>query len=156
MMRFVILLSVFCSTPVFAEPATFYLNDGSTVVGEVHSLKNGTYLIEGESLGRIEIPQKNVQRVQYGETSGVASNGQLTSQPSLDVDALGMTMLANPAILSIIQTLKNDPQFQAVATDPEIQRAISSGDYLSLMANPKIIQLMNHSMVKAISEEIQR
>ena len=67
-----------------------------------------------------------------------------------------MSMLANPAILSMIESLKNDPEFQAIAADPEIQRAIRSGDYSSLMANPKILQLMNHSTVKAISSEMQR
>lgn len=156
-MRWLLLsICMFWSAGAFADPATFYLNDGSTVVGEVRSLQNGIYLIEAESLGRLEIQQQNVRSIQYGAASGVAGNSQLRPQPALDANALGMSMLSNPAILSMITSLKNDPAFRSVAADPEIQRAINSGDYLSLMANPKIMQLMNHKTVKAISNEIQR
>jgi hypothetical protein len=65
-------------------------------------------------------------------------------------------MLANPTILSIIQSIQSDPEFQAVAQDPEIQKAITAGDYFSLMTDPRIRQLMSHGAVKAISAEVQR
>jgi hypothetical protein len=149
-------LLVLYSAASTAQTATLQLNDGSSVVGEVRSLENGVYLIEGVSLGRVEISQDKVRSIQYGASSAALSGGTLSAQPALDVDALGASMMANPAILSIIQSLKTDPQFQSVIADPEIQRAINTGDYLSLMANPKILELINHNMVKAISGELQR
>jgi hypothetical protein len=149
-------LLVLCSAAATAQTATLYLNDGSSVVGEVRSLENGVYLIDGVSLGRLEILQETVQSIQYGSGSAAMSDGVLSAQPALDATALGTSMMTNPAILSMLQSLKNDPQFQSVIADPEIQRAISSGDYLSLMANPKILELMNHSTVKAISDELQQ
>lgn len=148
-------LLVLCSATVSAQTATLKLNDGSSVVGEVRSFDNGVYVIDGTSLGRLEISQEKVQSIEYGAATAPAA-GLSSAQPVIDVDALGRTMMANPAILSIIQSLKSDPQFQSVIADPEIQRAINTGDYLSLMANPKILELMNHSMVKAISGELQR
>ena len=148
-------LLFFFSVSAAAETATLRLLDGSTVVGEVRSLDNGVYQVEADSLGPIKIPQVNVRSIQYGDAAVAAAGGLLSAQPALDVDALGMLMMENPAILSILQSLKSDPQFQSVITDPEIQRAINAGDYLSLMANPKILELMNHSMVKAIAGELQ-
>lgn len=149
-------LLVLCSAPAVAQTATLHLNDGSSVVGEVRSLENGVYLIDGASLGRLEVPQDTVQSIQYGSGAAAMSGGTLSTQPALDVTALGMSMMTNPAIISMIQSLKDDPQFRSVIADPEIQRAINTGDYLSLMANPKIIELMNHRTVKAISGELQR
>jgi hypothetical protein len=148
-------LLVLCSAAATAQTATFYLNDGSTVVGEVRSLDNGIYQIDGASLGRLEIPQEKLRSIQYGGASTTMPDALTGAQPTLDVDALGTSMLANPAIVSILQSLQNDPQFQSVVADPEIRRAINAGDYLSLMANPKILELMNHSLVQAISGEIQ-
>lgn len=156
MRSFIVSLTILCPMTAFAEVATIYLGDGSTIVGEVRSLDNGIYLIEGEALGRIEIPQEQVRRVRYGAASVATPDEQLLSESGLDTDSLQASMLANPTVLSIIQSLQSDPEFQAVAADPEIQRAINSGDYLSLMANPKIRQLMNHEAVKAISEEVKR
>lgn len=149
-------LLVLCSSTVAAQTATLKLNDGSSVVGEVRSFEQGVYVVDGTSLGRLEISQEKVQSIHYGAANAPLAGGLLNAQPALDVDALGASMMANPAILSIIQSLKSDPQFQSVIADPEIQRAINTGDYLSLMANPKILELMNHSMVKEISGELQR
>jgi hypothetical protein len=158
---FIVSLSLFWTVASSAEVATIYLSDGSTIVGEVRSLESGIYLIEGGSLGRMEIPQDQVRMIQYGATPGALPdeqrpNAQLLPVSGLDTDSLLASMLANPTILSIIQSIQSDPEFQAVAQDPEIQKAITAGDYFSLMTDPRIRQLMSHGAVKAISAEVQR
>ena len=153
---FIVSLSLFWTVASSAEVATIYLSDGSTIVGEVRSLESGIYLIEGGSLGRMEIPQDQVRMIQYGATPGALPDEQLLPVSGLDTDSLLASMLANPTILSIIQSIQSDPEFQAVAQDPEIQKAITAGDYFSLMTDPRIRQLMSHGAVKAISAEVQR
>lgn len=155
-MRWIFLsLLVFCSTAASAETATFYLNDGSSVVGEVLSLEDGVYLVNGAALGKLEIEESNVRSVRYGVNAAVVPDGALSAQPTLDVDALATMMMERPAILTILQSLQSDPEFQSVIADPEIQSAIASGNYLSLMANPKILELMSHDKVRAIINELQ-
>ena len=58
-------------------------------------------------------------------------------------------------MMSQIQSMAQDPTLQAILNDPEIKRALEAGDFGSLMSNPKIHQLMNHSTVKEITQQIR-
>ena len=62
---------------------------------------------------------------------------------------------SDPQMMQKIQSMAQDPTLQAILNDPEIKRALESGDFGSLMANPKIHQLMNHSTVKQITQQMK-
>ena len=127
------------------------LQDGSNVSGEVLSLSDGVYEIKTQSMGVLSIKQSEVQSIQ---AEGASSN----SQPVFDAQqfqAIQKSIMSNPQIMQSIQSLQSDPAFQAVINDPEIMRAIQSGDFGALANNPKIKQLTNHSVVKQLSRDIQ-
>ena len=142
-----------------AEPATIELADGSTLRGEVRSLKGGSYEIETRSLGIVRIPQQDVALVSYQPAT--AESSQATPQSSGSQNTAGTAVLAqmqaqltkDPGTLAMIMSLTDDPDVQAVINDPAIQAAISSGNFASLMENPKIKALMAHPMVQRISDQ---
>ena len=146
-----------------AEQATIVLNDGSKILGEVVSLKSGHYKIKTGSLGEINLKQEDVKVIQYSKGASVAlptsptqpaaaaSNPQLASR----FQGVQERIARNPEMMSQIQSMAQDPALQAIINDPEIKRAVESGDFGSLMSNPKIHQLMNHSTVKEITQQIK-
>lgn len=164
---FLLAATLLCGThSAMAEQATIVLNDGSKIVGEVVSLKGGHYKIKTGSLGEVNLKQNDVKVIQYGSapqaatpavpstsTTGVASasNPQLASM----FQGVQQRITSNPQMMSQIQSMAQDPTLQAILNDPEIKRALEAGDFGSLMANPKIHQLMNHSTVKQITQQIK-
>lgn len=149
-----------------AEQATIILNDGSQILGEVVSLKGGSYRVKTSSLGEIDLKQGDVKLIRYGNktqsaapvapavsnnASAVANNPQLASM----FQGVQQRIASDPAMMQKIQSMAQDPTLQAIINDPQIQSALQSGDFASLMANPKIHQLMNHSTVKQITQQIK-
>lgn len=154
------------STAAVAEPATILLNDGSQILGEVVSLKGGNYRVKTNSLGEVDLKQGDVKLIRYGQAAAtqapnvaapVASNGLSASNPQLASMFQGVQqrITSNPEMMQQIQSMAQDPTLQAILNDPEIKRALESGDFASLMANPKIHQLMNHSTVKQITQQVK-
>jgi hypothetical protein len=150
-----------------AETATVELTDGSTLRGEVLSLKNNAYHLRTESLGTVTIPQSKVALVRYG--AGSAAGGASTASPdstsSPDLPAgtnlnqavsdLMTRLQADPQALRDITALGSDPALQSLLEDPAIRQAILSQDYSSLASNPKVRALMNHPTVRKLSSRMQ-
>ena len=148
---FGILVGVLFCAQVFAGPSQkITMKDGSSVSGEVISLSNGLYQIKTPSLGLLSIRQSEVLSIQAAGAGTTTS----TSTPGLDmaqVKKLQQSLLNDPDVMQMIQTLQNDPQFKAVMRDPAIMKAVQSGDLNALSQNPKMKALMNHSAVKSLS-----
>lgn len=153
-----------------AEQATILLNDGSQILGEVVSLKGGSYRVKTNSLGEIDLKQGDVKLIRYGNKTQTAApvaaapsannsagSNTGTSNPQLASMFQGVQqrISSDPAMMQKIQSMAQDPALQAIINDPQIQSALQSGDFASLMANPKIHQLMNHSTVKQITQQIK-
>lgn len=149
-----------------AEQASILLNDGSQILGEVVSLKGGYYKVKTSSLGEIDLKQGDVKLIRYGQVAQTqtaktpapaasatasASNPQLASM----FQGVQQRISSDPQMMQKIQSMAQDPTLQAILNDPEIKRALESGDFGSLMANPKIHQLMNHSTVKQITQQMK-
>ena len=64
------------------------------------------------------------------------------------VQSLQSSITSDPGMMASILALQNDPDMQAVLSDPELMRAIQSFDLEALQNNPKIQQLMNNSTVR--------
>lgn len=150
-----------------AETATVELTDGSTLRGEVLSLKNNAYHLRTESLGTVTIPQSKVALVRYG-AAGTASAASTAgrnnaTRPELPpgtnlnqaVSDLMTRLQADPQALRDITALGSDPALQALLEDPAIRQAILSQDYSSLAGHPKVRALMNHPTVRKLSSRMQ-
>lgn len=142
----------------WAEPATIELADGSTLRGEVLSLKVGAYEIATTSLGVIRVPQQDVVLVSYQPSAQAGAVSEPQGASATNTAALAdvqQRLAANPQTLSMIMRLSDDAEVQAIIRDPAIQAAISSGDFESLMANPKIKTLMRHPTIRKITADSQ-
>ena len=147
-----------------AETAAIHLQDGSTIRGEVVSLKGGSYQVQTQTLGVLTISQNNVRVVEYGAPNAALNNTQpaapapapgANSAQSSQMAAITSRLQNSPALLGDIQALSNDPAIMAIVKDPEIQRLISSGDYASLMSNPKMRRLMSNSKIRNITGQLK-
>jgi hypothetical protein len=162
-----LILSLLASTIVSAEPRRVLLIDGTEIIGELLSLKNGSYTIQSQSLGTLTIaerqvasisslgasargtPQANIQPRVSAITSPVESAEQ--SFAGQQMQSIQQSLMSNSETLRSIMTLQSNPDMQAVLADPEIMAAIQRLDLESLRNNPKIKKLMQNSDIKSIS-----
>ena len=142
---------------VLASP-TIELKDGSRIEGEIKGIENGVYTVVSPSLGTLHVAQSNIVRIVY---SGDASNaaGSSAKSParddamSRDVQDLQTRLAQDPAAMQSIMSLQNDPQIQAVLSDPVIMKAVQEGDFMSLLTNPKIQALESNEHLKQLIQE---
>ena len=130
--------------------ATVLLSDGTVIQGEIESLHDDVYTIDTEALGEIHIRRENVRRIDYGGATGAE-----TSPVPISLPALQEQLLQSEQIMSMIQALQSDPEIRAVLADPEILAAIASGNYETLLNNPKILALASHDKIREIVEAAQ-
>ena len=155
------MILLFIAANAAAETATIELLDGSTLKGEVLSLKAGAYQVKTPSLGVIQIPQSDVALVRYepavsNPTAAVdAPPSRAGAEAMLDGNALAALqaqLSQNPQTLALIMSLGQDPVVQSILHDPEIRAAIAAGNLQPLLQHPKIQQLMAHPTVRAITK----
>ncbi|MDH4161253.1 MAG: hypothetical protein OEW15_01020 [Nitrospirota bacterium] len=128
------------------------LYDGTVLTGEVLSLSTGVYTIRTESMGTVTVKDTSV-RVIRAKGSGVSSP---PADHAAQVQSLQKQMIADQEIMSMIQSLKDDPSFQKAMEDPAIMQAVTAGDIATLLANPKFLELMNNSTVKSIQQKVTK
>jgi len=135
-----------------AEIKEIELTDGSVITGEVLSLNSGVYTIRTGSLGTIKIDDAKVRAIR---PPGPASSSR-PSGTSSEARSLQDKMMSDQEVMSMIQSLKDDPQFMKILEDPEIMNAVSSGDTAALMANPKFLQLLHNPTVRDIQQKVTK
>jgi len=122
------------------------LRDGSSITGEVVSLNNGIYTIKSESLGTVKIEESKVSVIrQKSSTQGAGGEAR----------SLQNKMMNDEEIMSLIQSLQNDPEFKKILEDPDVLKAVNAGDIPALMANPKITKLLNNRTVQEIQKKVK-
>ena len=84
-------------------------------------------------------------------TSGPTKNNNDFS----GVEALKDRMLQDQGVMEQIRALQNDPEMQALLSDPNVIRAVQSGDYSGLVNNPAFLRLLNNPRVKEIGKRMQ-
>jgi len=131
------------------------LKDGSVVTGEVVSLINGKYTIRSSSLGTVLIEESKVRVIRPVAAAAVANSGAPPDNRAGDVRALQDRMMNDKEIMSKIESLQNDPEFMKILEDPEVMKAVTSGDTAALMANPQFLKLMNNSTVRDIEQKVR-
>ena len=131
------------------EQKQIELVDGSVISGEILSLKEGFYTIRSVSLGTLRVEESRVSVIRSLSGRDVQKSGAQS-----ELDALIKIMLNDKAVMDLIHSLQNDPEFQKILNDPDIMAAVSRGDLADLMKNPKFIQLLNHPKVLEIKEKL--
>jgi len=134
-----------------AEIKEIELTDGSVITGEVLSLSSGVYTIRTSSLGTLKLDEVKVRTIRPQSTSSSRQSSQTS-----DVKSLQDKMMSDQEVMSMIQSLKDDPQFLKILEDPEIMNAVSSGDTAALMANPKFLQLLHNPTVRDIQQKVAK
>ncbi|MDM8561490.1 hypothetical protein [Candidatus Parabeggiatoa sp. HSG14] len=155
---FVILL---CYGSVFAgEVRQIELNDGSVIFGEIVSFNEGVYTVNSGSFGTLEIEDTKIRAIISNE---VTSNETITEQlPDFSNSVLGTELqslqskiMNDKNIMGTIMSLQNDPDFQAILQDTDTIGAVMSGDFKTLLNNPKFKKLLDHQAVKDIAKEVE-
>lgn len=133
-----------------AEIREIVLTDGSVITGEVVSLSKGIYTVRSDTLGTLRIEGSKIRaiRMQGSATSQSNARGQ--------VNSLEDKMLSDSEIMDTIHALQNDPDFQKVLQDPEILKALQTGDIAALMRNPQFMKLLNKQAIQDINKKLAR
>jgi hypothetical protein len=142
------------------ETRSIELTDGSTVVGEVVSVIDGTYTVNTPKLGTITLKDADIRAITAKATGNPAST---TTQPDASAANAGKAgemadlqkrIMNDPSMAGSMTTLQNDPAFKQILQDPEIIKAIQSGDLNSLQSNPKIQNLTQNPSVQDIYKKL--
>lgn len=72
------------------------------------------------------------------------------------VDDLKGRMLQDQGVMALIGSLQNDPEMQALLSDPAIINAIQSMDVGTLINSPAFMKLLNNPRVREIGEKMQQ
>ena len=137
------------------EVWTVELRDGSTVTGDVLSLTNGKYTIRSDSLGTVQVEESKVLAIRPVAAPAAATSGATPDNTAGHIKILQDKMMNDKEVMSKIQSLQNDPDFLKIMEDPEIMKAVNSGDISALMANPQFLRLMNNSTVRDIEQKVR-
>lgn len=153
-----IVLSVMAAVSIphgAASAATLVLNDGTVIHGEIKTLQDDVYTVETESLGTLLVRKNDIRTIDHGDKNTMGSPTSGLSANATELQAIQLRILQNSGLLSLIQSLQNDPEVQAVLADPEIVSALASGNFAALMNNPKIIALTSNSNVRGVIDQAQ-
>lgn len=140
-------LSISTQAALAGEIREIELNDGSVITGEVLSLANGTYTIKSDSLGTVKIEERKIRAIRsrtWAQSKGDTQANSLTDR-----------MMNDKEIMSIIQGLQNDADFQKILADPEIVKAVESNDLTTLLSKPEFLKLLDKTAVKEIQEKVK-
>lgn len=135
---------------------TLELVDGSRIQGEIQSLDHGVYTVSSPTLGVVRIEQSKIVRIVYGGGSSSAPASSGDAETTRQIQQLQESLVQDQEAMASILTLQSDPQIQALLSDPAIVQAIQSGDYASLLENPKIQALENNAKLKQLIERQAR
>ncbi|MGR9090958.1 MAG: hypothetical protein ACU85U_10315 [Gammaproteobacteria bacterium] len=130
-------------------PQDIELSDGSVVRAEVISMDGGTYVLRSETLGRLEMPAANIRSISSGKP---AAQANAVSPSTVQIDGIRKSIINDPEAMNKIQSLQDDPVVQNILNDSDTMRAISAGDLGTLMNDPKIKALMQHSTVQELTQ----
>jgi hypothetical protein len=153
MVVFSLLLSACMTGAALAgEIKEIELKDGSVIAGEVLSLSKGVYTIRTESFGAVTVDDAKVRSI-HPRGSGPAARH---SDESGRVRSLEEKMRSDSEVMGMIESLKDDLQFRRILEDPELMKAVESGDMATLLSDPKFLQLMQNPTVKDIHRKVDR
>ncbi len=153
---FCLFFGTLCGSVFGDDLSEIVLNDGTTLYGEVVSLSNGIYTLKTGSLGIIEIEKSKIRsmRLKADDMAKPTEAAPNLPQQMPDIQAIQKTIAEDPELMNSIRSLQDDPQVQKAMQDPKIIEALNAGDLGALMANPKILELLNNPKVNDIQKKV--
>ena len=131
-----------------ADPREIELTDGSIIAGEIVSMSQGVYTVTSAILGTVRIEASKIRTIRRKGSSSAAGDagGQIKS--------LQDQMMGSDEIMEMVSSLQNDADFQQILKNPEIMKAVQSGDIGILMANSQFMELLNKKLVQQIKNNL--
>lgn len=136
------------------------LDDGSSIVGEIISVENGSYTIKTKSLGTLTLGSRQIKSItQLGDSpaatanadmKGASSNSISSGSVASSVQQIQSSITSNTSLMSAIMQMQNNPEMQAVLSDPALMQAIQSFNIEAIQNHPKIIRLMQSQEMQKI------
>lgn len=167
-LRIFLFIFALCGLPFSAYAGALReieLVDGSLLRAEVLSMDGKVYRLRSDTLGAIEVPEYQVKAIRSPEeslvrpqitpepTPSTASPSPTTSLPTPSANDLQQALSQDPATMSKIISLQNDPLMQQILSDENTMRAVQAGDLGALLNDPKVRALMNHPTVRELGEQ---
>jgi hypothetical protein len=154
MMSLTLILGLFLITAHAGEIKEIVLKDGSIITGEVVSLSNGIYTIKSDILGIIKLEESKVRTIQEKSASS-NTNASSSSSTAGEVQSLQQKMMNDKEVMTLVQSLQNDPEFKKLLEDPDFMKAVNAGDVTALTADPRFVKLLNNSTVQEIQKKVK-
>jgi len=148
-------LSLFLGSAQAGEVKEIVLKDGSVVTGEVMSLSNGIYTIKSDILGTIKLEESKVRAIRERSASPSVALSTNSSSTAGEAKSLQEKMMSDKEVMSLIQSLQNDPEFKKLMEDPEIMKSVNAGDVAALSADPRFVKLLNNPTVREIQNKVK-
>ena len=143
---FVLIIGI--SSALASEMREIELTDGSVISGEIVSMSKGVYTVRSGTLGTMQIDGSKIRAIR--------TKGQGREDTGDQVKSVQQMMIGDADIMSLVKSLQSDPDFQEILRDPEVMKAVQTGDIGALMANPKFMQLLNKQAVQQIKNKISQ
>jgi len=132
------------------------LSDGSRISGVIIDYGNGTYTIQSETLGRLQLRDAQIrsihspsQTTERSESLGPASPDPATLS---QLEHIQNRIMAEPGVLPLVMSLQQDPDLLAILNDPQIMQAIMSGQITTLQNHPKFRQMESNPTIQEIMQ----
>lgn len=94
--------------------------------------------------------------VHAGTTGAKDATGQPQGDINAQVQEMQGKLLNDEGIMALILSMQNDPEVQALLSDPAVVNAVAAGDVKALADNPRFMQLLNKPQVREIQKRVTR
>jgi hypothetical protein len=111
-----------------------------------------TSLMKGKCIGVVLLAV-----LLFGSVSAVMAadgGGEAPSAVTPQVQELRERMLDDPGVMALILAMQNDPEVQALLSDPKIVAAVQAGDMGALLGDPRIMKLLENPRVQEIGQRL--
>lgn len=137
------------------------LRDGSVISGEVIGVGGGSYRVRSSTLGEISVPESQVLAIRPAgapaaptPTAAPAGEGTNGTPTGIDIGDIRQQIMAQPQVMEAIGRLQDDPEVQAILSDPELVRRIMSGDLAGVRSDPRFQHLLDNPAIRAILSQV--
>ncbi len=89
-----------------------------------------------------------------GENGAKGETGQ--GDVKAQVQEMQGKLLNDDGVMALILSLQNDPEVQALLSDPAVMSAVAAGDINALAGNPRFMELLNKPQVREIQKRVNR
>lgn len=86
--------------------------------------------------------------------TAAGDEGDAPAAVTPQVQELQREMLGDPGIMALIMALQNDPEMQAILSDPKIVAAVQAGDIGVLFADSRFMKLLDNPRVREIEQRM--